>query len=282
MSTGPGKGLADDLRQQLEAQMPDQPLEVQPTARPGHGEELAYAVAMAHAHALVVSASGDGGYNDIVNGVMKARAKGASAITGLIPAGNANDHHREVSRDNLVRDIIDGETRWIDLLRLDGVVNGRAYTRYAHSYIGFGLTPKAGHQLNQTKVRWWKELLIVAGTILRLRPVRLVMDDEMRSYDSVLCSNIGTVSKLFTVAPHAEYADGKFEVSTIRSRNKLRLLRLLLAAATRGLKNTSRVERYEFQTTTPLLVQLDGEVTTLDAHSPVSVSIQLRALECIV
>lgn len=281
-STGPGKELADNLRTELAKRLPQHVVEVLPTARPGHGEALAYESAMAHRSTLVVSASGDGGYNDVINGLMRANDEGARVVAGLLPAGNANDHHRELSNDQLVRDIVEHKTQKVDLLRLDAVVAGRPFARYAHSYIGLGLTPKVGRELNKTDLNRINEILIVLKTVWRLRPVRISIDGQERLFDSVLCSNIGKVSKVFTVSDAGDSNDGQFEVTEIRHRSKVRLMRMLLSAATTGLEDTRQVKRYAFRTTHPTLVQLDGEVFTLDAGTDATIAIRPHALECII
>jgi len=41
----------------------------------------------------------------------------------------------------LVAAILDGRARHLDLLRVTVQTNDAVWSRYAHSYIGFGLTP---------------------------------------------------------------------------------------------------------------------------------------------
>ena len=65
---------------------------------------------------LIVSVSGDGGYNEVVNGVMDAGND--RAVCAVRAAGNANDHRRVTREQPLADAIVAGDVRRIDLLRL--------------------------------------------------------------------------------------------------------------------------------------------------------------------
>ncbi len=69
-STADGPQLADELRADLATQVPDVPVHVCPTERAGHARDLAREAART-GHPLIVSVSGDGGYNEVVDGVMQ-------------------------------------------------------------------------------------------------------------------------------------------------------------------------------------------------------------------
>src|SRR6478752_4821166 len=70
-STGNAARLADELRDELVRRLPDVPLELRPTEYAGHARELARKAA-GTGRPLLVSVSGDGGYNEVVDGVMQA------------------------------------------------------------------------------------------------------------------------------------------------------------------------------------------------------------------
>jgi diacylglycerol kinase (ATP) len=132
--------LAERLRDELLDRIPDRLVDLQPTRYAGHARELAF-VAAASGRPLIVSVSGDGGYNDVVNGVMDRGRR--DVVTAVLAGGNANDHRRSTRRMSLIKAITAERIRRIDLLRLtldDGATP--AQQQYAHSYIGFGLTPR--------------------------------------------------------------------------------------------------------------------------------------------
>ena len=95
-STGDAPKLAEGLRDRLTellTYMVD--LKLQPTGHAGHAVELAREAASSGGDVLVVSVSGDGGYNEVVNGVKQSgnpnavcavMAAGTPMITGGPPA----------------------------------------------------------------------------------------------------------------------------------------------------------------------------------------------------
>src|SRR3954452_18431697 len=137
-STGNAPPSAEQLRTKLARWLTTVPLELCPTRHAGHARELARTAA-ATGRPLIVSVSGDGGYNEVVDGVMQAGND--QAVCAVRAAGNANDHRRTTAQRPLVDAIAAGEVRRIDLLRLTVGDGLHARTRYAHSYIGMDLTP---------------------------------------------------------------------------------------------------------------------------------------------
>jgi diacylglycerol kinase (ATP) len=101
-STGSSKELATEFSKRLKKRLPDQAIELIATEHAGHGEEIAYELAKKYKRPLIISSSGDGGYHEVINGLMKAQHEGAHPVAGLLPAGNANDHHRNVTRGELI------------------------------------------------------------------------------------------------------------------------------------------------------------------------------------
>lgn len=281
-STGPGQRLAQRLKRQLASRAPRETVQIIPTKRQGHAEELAAELTRRHKHPLIISASGDGGYNEVVNGITSANGFTKRPVAGLLPAGNANDHYREQHGDNLAQAIARHDEKPIDLLSLTARSGGRILQRYAHSYIGVGLTPEAGHKLNESRFKLFSEVWIVAKVLLFLQSVRLVVNGEVRHYDSLVFSNVSRMSKILKLSETAHPDDGRFEVTAFRRRNKPQLIASLLKATTRGLKNDKHVKRYTFKTTARTLVQLDGEILRVDANTRVTVRIAPKALRCIV
>ena len=79
-STGDSSGIAKEFCGALRELQPDCQVELKETTHAGHGEELSYELTKAgDGQILLVSVSGDGGYNELVNGVMKAVDAGAPA-----------------------------------------------------------------------------------------------------------------------------------------------------------------------------------------------------------
>lgn len=139
-STGDAPKLAEELKVSLADSLPYvADVVLQPTAHAGHAVELAREAAGSGQNVLVVSVSGDGGYNEVVNGVMQAG--NPDAVCAVKAAGNANDHRRTTRTQPLEAAIAGGDVRRIDLLKITTGNSADAPVEYAHSYIGFGLTP---------------------------------------------------------------------------------------------------------------------------------------------
>ena len=275
-STGSAPEMAEQLRDDLAERLPDLPVTLSPTQRAGHARELAEEAA-GTGNPLVVSVSGDGGYNEVVDGLM--RAGNSSVVGAVMAAGNANDHRRTTGEQPLADAIAKGEVHHIDLLRLTVGEGSGAETRHAHSYIGLGLTPVVAVDLEKGGKGSFKEIVSVVRTFAKFRPFRLRMDDgTVRSVDSLLFANISQMAKYATLSEDSEPDDGRFEVITVPHTAKWRVLGVAIKAATRGLGKQPSVKHFGFTTLAPTPLQLDGEVMALEPNTRVSVDVATRAL----
>ena len=275
-STGPAPQRAEELKNTLADRLPDVPLHLRPTERAGHARELA-AQAAATGRPLIVSVSGDGGYNEVVDGVM--HAGNPNAVCAVLAAGNANDHRRSTGEQPLVDAIVTGDVRHIDLLRLTVGSDSDAHTRYAHSYIGMGLTPIVAIDLEKGGKGSFKEIVSVVRTFAKFRPFTIDVDPGgLRSLDSLLFANIDEMAKYATLSEDSRPDDGRFEIIALPHTAKWRILAVALKAATRGLGPQPTARHYRFTTVKPTPMQLDGEVIAVEAATSVSVDIAAGAL----
>ena len=90
------------------------------------------------------------------------------------------------------------------------------------------------------------------------------------------------MSKVLKLSAKASNSDGRFELTIFRRWHKLKLIMILLRASTLGLVNASSLKDFKFTNLRPTLVQLDGEISKVDAKSKVNITIVPRILECIV
>jgi diacylglycerol kinase (ATP) len=281
-STGQSKELAQDFAAKIRKQLPDQQVDLFATEHAGHAEELAYSLASSHDKPLIISSSGDGGYNEVINGAMKAQNEGATPTTGLLPAGNANDHYRNLHERDLIDQIIHQQSTTIDLLKMSCQSGGKPVERYAHSYIGFGLTPSVGKELNKVELNRFTESWVVIRSLLTAKAVRLKVGTAVHSYESIIISNVDEMSKYLKISQPSSVTDGKFEVTIFPRRSKLQLIKTLLKASIQGAEENMQVATFSFETTRRTLVQVDGEVMTLDANSGVTITAEPRVLRCVV
>jgi diacylglycerol kinase (ATP) len=204
------------------------------------------------------------------------------AVAAVMAAGNANDHRRTTGERPMADAVVAGEVRRIDLLRLTIGSGSPARTRYAHSYIGLGLTPVVAVDLEKGGKGSLKEIISVVRTFSRFRPFEVELEGGgRRRFDSLLFANINQMAKYATLSETGDPDDGKFEVITVAHTSKWRVLGVAIKAATRGLGPQPTATHYGFTPIKPIPLQLDGELLELDAGIPVSVDIAPHALATI-
>jgi diacylglycerol kinase (ATP) len=275
-STGDAQERAEELAKQLAERAPELPVQLRPTERAGHGREIARDAALA-GRPLVVSVSGDGGYNDVVNGLMDAGAD--SAYAAVLAAGNANDHRRVTRERPLADAILDGDVSKLDLLRMS-VDDGREL-RYAHSYIGLGITPTVALELEKGGKGSIREVISTIRTFSRFRPFQIETDSGTETFDSVIFANIREMAKFAVLSEEGRPDDGRFEVVVLRHTAKWRVLATAVRAAIRGLGPQPTAREYRFRTVDPMPVQVDGEVSEFERGVAVTVDIVPGALHTV-
>ena len=252
------------------------PAKAVPTKHAGHAKVLAKKYAERATPTMIVSASGDGGYNEVINGVLKS--KNPAAVVGVLPSGNANDHYHFVHRGNTVRRILRNDYEEIDVLK---IMYGKSY-RYAHSYIGLGMTPQIGEELTKERPSRLKEKWIVLRNLFKIRSVKIKVNGHTRRYDHLVFSNIARMSKVLRVADHGTLHDGEFEVIGTRSGGILPLIAHLFHAASFGAKAHDHAESFSFTVERDAKAQLDGEVILLKKGSMVVITSERKLLRTIV
>lgn len=282
-STGDAERNAVALRKRLAIDTPALPVKLLPTQRAGHAVELAYDFARSHPQPLIISASGDGGYNEVVNGAIHAQLEGASPVLAVLPSGNANDHARTMHSEPLSKLVVKGDVSRLDLLKIAVILpDGKESVRYAHSYMGIGLTPTVAVELNKQTLNSFKEALIILKTFWGYKPVTIITEDGRMSVDSLICSIIPEMAKVLTISKDAEVEDGKFELTVFEHNHKLKLVYRLLKGALSHLGAEKQLESYSFTLVKPAPIQLDGEVMELEAGCKVSVTNQSRVMRTVV
>jgi diacylglycerol kinase family enzyme len=277
-STGDAQQRAEELRNGVAELAPDLEVRMRPTEYAGHAREIARDEASSGAP-LLVSVSGDGGYNEVVDGVMQAGDTKAAAA--VLAAGNANDHRRVTAERPLVEAIAAGTTQKLDLLRLtvgDGSADGAAQVRYAHSYIGLGITPVVAVELERRGKGSFREIVTTVRAFSRFRPFAVRLENgERQEFDSLVFANIAEMAKYATLS-EGEPDDGRFEVVMLPHKSKWRVLATAVRAAVSGLGDQPSVREYTFSTIDPMPLQVDGELVELGPDVPVRVDIAPGAL----
>lgn len=276
-STGDSESNAKELARQLR----EKGIEVSTskTTHAGHGEEIAERYAKRDEKVILISSSGDGGYHEVVNGALAHPTK--HFIVGVLPSGNANDHHSALGSGSLAASIAKKKFRHIDTIKVTATVDGKPWARYAHSYVGMGVTAVAAKKLTEDRPNLITEKWIVLKSLFSFRYIKLKEHDGTRRYSSLLFGNIDRMSKVIKLSDKASVSDGKFEMSAIRFHSKLRLIGYLVTAAAVGLKDSRSLRTFECVAVRPVAMQLDGETVTIDAKSPITIESVKQNLHCV-
>lgn len=270
---------SEALAQKMYDRLKDMPFAVQllQTKYAGHAAEFA----STHANepeTMILSASGDGTYHEVIDAVLKNSTLESRAITGVLPAGNANDHYHFVHSGDTVNRIKRGDVRRIDTLE----ISYGDERHYAHSYAGLGVTSQIGHELNQTKLNRLKETWFVLKNFVMTRGVKLSIAGKKQRFGSLVFSTSGRMAKFVTLSDTAKVDDGVFEITAIRETHWTKLLEFLMRAIAIGAPTPPTAERFEFRTLKKTPMQLDGEIIELPANTDVTVKSAHKSLRCIV
>lgn len=276
-STGDSKRKSYQLQADLESLGYQGDVVMAETQFAGHGEEIARDYAP-DSGVLIVSSSGDGGYNEVVNGVLHADGE---ACVAVLPSGNANDHASSLQSDGFVQHIIDGKTTNIDCMKVTAVVTGKRWVRYAHSYVGFGMTPSVGRLLTEKRPGVLMEKWYVLRHVLRFKHVTLKRAGRKLRFTNLVTATIPKMSKIVQLDEASSVTDGKMEVYETKYVGKFKALMALIGVGINGIASEASVERLELDTVRSTLVQLDGEVERIDANSSIEIVCCHRLLKTI-
>ena len=255
------------------------------TAFAGHAEQIAEEWAGAHPDGVIIAVGGDGTLNEVANGVVAATAKtGARTAVAAYPAGNANDQVRswkwgETSIADLVRM---GGTTPVDILELSYVRSDKEESgrRYAMSYIAVGFLATAASILDKRRRNALTNFLIVPLTLLRFRPVRVLIAGNEITLDSLSFHIVSTMAKYVKVSSNARRDDGLMEMVVVPHRRMFTRLRILWLAARAliGLGKQQQRASMGFHWEAGGDVQLDGETIHVPPASDVVISCVPRAI----
>ncbi|MCE0534133.1 hypothetical protein LWF15_01270 [Kineosporia rhizophila] len=201
------------------------------------------------------------------------------AVAAVVAAGNANDHHRVTDPRPLPEAVAAEEVRPMDLLRMTVQSRGKQLVRYAHSYIGIGLTPVVAVELEKGTKGSLRELVTVARSFGEFRPLRIELEDGRRlPVDSLVFSNIPQMAKVLKLSENGDPEDGEFEVTLTAHEPRWRVLTKAAKAATTGLGPQPAYTEFRFRVLKAAPLQIDGEVMEVEAGDEILVEIAAGAL----
>jgi diacylglycerol kinase (ATP) len=240
------------------------------TERPWHAAELAEKAAL-DGFDVVVSASGDGTANEVINGLMRAKDKGANQTAmSIITVGTGNDMAYGLNipgnYDDCFQVLKDDKRRMVDI----GLVKGGDYPegRYFANGVGMGFDAAVGFEA--IKIRWTRGLLAyligaLKTVFLYYTPpiVRITYDDTTIEQASLMTSimNGQRMGGGFYMAPKGDPGDGWLDLCIASSAPKLRIFQLI----TYFMKGTQATQP-EVKTARAKKVSITALKGTMPAH----------------
>jgi len=258
------------------------------TERAGHAEEMV--IKWAEDFDVVVSVSGDGTANEIINGIM--RVPSADLKLAMFPAGTADDFATNMGYDRKdkeqsLRAILGDAYRTIDLIRYDD--------RYAAVSFGLGVDSEIADGAYK-----WKRFRIPAYFYSGLKKCifeerkryHVRFDYEGQTFDdwvliAILC-NAPRFGRYIKIHPEAKMNDGILGLTIGREMPNLYGLVLFGFACMGGRHGFSRkvsyhqVREMRVECKTVTYAQIDGEVHRFDAGRIINLSALPRALKVLV
>jgi len=240
------------------------------TDRPWHAAELAEKAAL-EGYEIVISASGDGTANEVLNGLMRARKQGATKTAmGIITIGTGNDFAYGMNIPGNFDDcFILFKNDYRKLMDI-GLVKGGDYPdgRYFGNGVGMGFDAAVGFEA--VKIRWTRGLL--AYLIAALRTVflyykapyvKITYDGKSLEQASLMTSimNGQRMGGGFYMAPNGDPGDGWLDLCIASSASKLRIFGLI----TYFMKGTQATQP-EVKTARARNISIEAITGTLPAH----------------
>ncbi len=206
------------------------------TEEPWHAAELAREAAE-DGYACVVAAGGDGTANEVLNGLMQAKAAGAgSAAMGVICVGRGNDfaYSMGIPTDLVAgcQTLADGWRRTIDVARVVGGLYPEG--RFFGNGVGIGFDAVVGFEaLKMKRLHGFVSYLAAALKTITLFPlgpvVRIEYDDNSVTQRALMVSimNGTRLGGGFMMAPEGKSDDGLFDLCIAGQVSRLGILALI-------------------------------------------------------
>jgi diacylglycerol kinase family enzyme len=244
----------------------------------GHAREVAEAWASEHLDGTIIGIGGDGTLNEIGNGILSATAaRGSRVVLVVCAGGNANDQYRSWPPSQRIRleSVPSAAPVPVDVIEVsyDTENHKHATRQYALSYIAIGALATGASVVNRRRRGMLADLALIPQTLLRARPVSVVIGGRLAHIDSLSWHIVSTMAKVFRVSANSRRADGLMEIVLVPHRRWPAALRMSWF----GLRSLvwpprqSRGAMTTFYWEQGGAAQLDGETVDIPPGSDVTV-----------
>jgi YegS/Rv2252/BmrU family lipid kinase len=234
-----GRGYAEKVIPEIEAGMRKHGLdfELVRTERPWHAAEIAEKAARDGSYDVIVSASGDGTANEVINGMMRARAAGFNhSAFSILPVGTGNDMAYGLGMRGTLGESIATIAK-NQRVRIDiGHVKGGNYPdgRYFVNGVGIGFDAVVGFVA--VKIRWARGLLAYLVAVLQTVFIYFKAPTLEIRYNDITCTQPALMVSImngkrmgggFYMAPLGDNRDGHFDLCIAANVNRARIFGLV-------------------------------------------------------
>ncbi|MBP9040145.1 MAG: diacylglycerol kinase family lipid kinase [Anaerolineaceae bacterium] len=233
-----GKGYALKNRQKIEELFTQYQLDydIVLTEFPEHATELARHAAH-DGYDFVIAAGGDGTANEVLNGLMQARAEGLPVpVLGIIPVGRGNDFAFGVNipanLDEACALIASLPRKWIDIGKITG--GNQKEGLYFGNGVGIGFDAMVGFVAAKMKLSGMLSYLVAAiKTIFiyyKSPLIQITLDHESFTIPALLVSimNGQRMGGGFMMVPSARPDDGIFGLNIVREVPQMAMFGLMV------------------------------------------------------
>jgi YegS/Rv2252/BmrU family lipid kinase len=215
---GRGKKIVADVLEQLKGSMKH--IDLVESANPRHLFEIGKG-AVEKGFRRIVSIGGDGTPFELINGLYNSGRPSQHIEWGMIPAGTGNSFLRdfvEVSAPEILRRILAGEKRQVDLVEFSYRYEGKTVKKYFHNILGLGLIADV-LKLTNEKLKPFGPLGYSLAVMIRLfkgmaNRLTITVDGVTHELENsaLVISNSKFTGGAMKIAPMAETADGKVDM----------------------------------------------------------------------
>jgi diacylglycerol kinase family enzyme len=244
----------------------------------GHARAVAEMWASDHLDGTIIGIGGDGTLNEIGNGILSATvAFGSRVVLVICGGGNANDQYRSWPPSQRMRleDVPSAAPVPVDVLEVSYSANNHKQPRsqYALSYAAIGALATGASVVNGRRRGMLADLALIPQTLLRARPVSVVIGGRLARIDSLSWHVISTMAKVFRVSPNSRRTDGLMEVILVPHRRWPTAIRMSWFGIRAMLwpHRPSQSTRMMFFWKQGGAAQLDGETVDIPPDSHVTV-----------
>ena len=234
------------------------------TQKAGDATDLAFE--RAKSCDMLVAIGGDGTFNEVVSGMLKA---GADIPIGYIPAGTTNDFAASVGLSKTIvgaaESIVSGRKARFDI----GSFNGR-YFSYVASFGAFTSTSYEAPQSLKNAIGHAAYILSGIADVVNIKPFRLTVKSGEDVYDDdyvfgAICNSTSMGGIINLRSDDVDLNDGLFEVMLIKApKNFIDLNSIIFALTTQSYSECDQIsffssDKVEIKAPEDMAWTLDGE-----------------------